>query len=658
LPAALAVLAAGCGDNLTADGEPLVPSAELVVVARPGDELLLMQPDIHEAVERGTGVTVVYLTAGSLDGLKAAYAHAAVDTDWRCGAVAIADASARHCRLASSAVSLVMFERAESLAAATVDELADTLTNLVRETRPATVRTLEVTGTHGLEDTDRLVTGGATLLALARASSRADLLAYRGDAIAGEPATKPAPIFDAAFAMYARYAACATGCAPCGQPCRELDPADATLLARRYAIGFRRTGGGRLRTTGNQCLGETLALASCAAAPAWALDSAGELRSRDHCLAVAADGSVELAACVGGASRRFFVDDEGHVISGATLASVQTGDTARVGCLVPASGGVRVASCPRTAAPRWELVPDTVTTARADIDFTATGRDVRLGDVTGDNKADLCAITDTDGLYCAPGTGRGGFGDAVRIDDPARALTIDPRSLVLGDVDGDGRPDACGRDNLGILCAIAADDFKTVRWSPAFGDDTARLTTSASLTAIDADGDRVAELCGATTNGIVCASQGVDPPTVLSTWPDADATVWLADLDGDRHADWGAATDSGPACAVHAQASRTTDGAPWSYAIGGMVDVVPATTATVALADIDGDGRADLCTLRDDRIVCARSQGRAFGPRATTLAVLPNQSVASALWLGDLDGDGRADPCVDAGATIICAVQP
>ena len=72
----------------------------------------------------------------------------------------------------------------------------------------------------------------------------------------------------------------------------------------------------------------------------------------------------------------------------------------------------------------------------------------------------------------------------------------------------------------------------------------------------------------------------------------------------------------------------------------------------VALAESETDR-----TLRDDRIVCARSQGRGFGPR-TTIAILPNQLTASALWLGDLDGDGRADPCVDSGTSIVCARQP
>ncbi len=144
---------------------------------------------------------------------------------------------------------------------------------------------------------------------------------------------------------------------------------------------------------------------------------------------------------------------------------------------------------------------------------------------------------------------------------------------------------------------------------------------------------------------------------VRSTWPQPTNVVWFADLDGDQQADWCAATDTGPACALWTQRNLTRDGAPWGYAQDGVVDVTPATTATVALADIDRDGRADLCSLRDDRVVCARSQGHGFGPR-TTLAILPNQTTASALWLGDLDGDGRADPCVDSGTAIICARQP
>jgi hypothetical protein len=210
-----------------------------------------------------------------------------------------------------------------------------------------------------------------------------------------------------------------------------------------------------------------------------------------------------------------------------------------------------------------------------------------------------------------------------------------------------------------VLCATAAAGFAAQRWSPAFNDAVARAGTSASLAALDANADGPAEVCGVDVSGVVCAPHGLPLQQIVrSRWPEPTATVWLADLDGDHQADWCAATELGPACAVEADRALTTDGAPWGYAEAGVVDVAPATTVTVGLADVDGDGRADLCSAREDRVVCARSQGHGFGPHVTTLAILPNQSVPSALWLGDLDGDGRADACADTGTAIACAVEP
>jgi hypothetical protein len=361
--------------------------------------------------------------------------------------------------------------------------------------------------------------------------------------------------------------------------------------------------------------------------------------------------------CLGGVERRFFVDDEGHIWSGMPPAPQPEMSYAHLWCLVPRDGAIRAELCGADRAPTWELAPTATELTRTELGLTATGREVRLGDLTGDGKADLCAIQSA--LVCAAGDGAGGFQPVVRVDDPGMPLSIDPRSLTIGDVDGDGAPDACGRTSAGVSCATAASGFSATSWSPSFNDQTARTTTSASLTAIDANADGIADLCGIDMTGVVCAPRGFTlQPVVRSSWPAASAVVWPADLDGDRQADWCAATETGPACAVEAQRELTTDGAPWGFSLGGVVDIAPATTATVGVADIDGDGRADLCSPRDDRIVCARSQGRAFGPRATTLAILPNQSVASALWLGDLDGDGRADACADTGTTIACAVSP
>ncbi len=636
--AVLASLVLACGDNVVPVGPDLTETSELVIVAHPGDELLLMQPDIRDAVERGS-ITIVYLradVAGARDGLRSAYGHVADDTDWRCGDVTIEGAPAHHCRLADSQVSLV-FLPTPDLAA---------LTRIVRLSDAEAIRTLEVTGTHGDDDPDHAEAGQLTMLSLGTSSLSAQLFAYRGDPIVEEPPNKLTPIFDASFEMLARYAACTSSCgAECGGACTAVDQHDADLLLRRYALGFRRSAGGRLRLN-NECLTTDLSLASCDTAPVWTLDGAGELRTGDTCITV--DGpALSLQRCLGGVERRWFVDDDGHIMSAA----------GELRCLTPRTGTLQLEACGPSNDPRWEIVPLAETTARAALGITATGREVRLADVTGDSWADLCAV-EAGELHCARGTGTGEFLPAFRLDSAEAPLAIDARSLTFGDVDADGILDACGRNEQGVLCATAASDFHAMPWTPAFDAARAIAATGASLTVLDANADGIGDICGMDIQGVLCAiHSSVFDATLLSAWPDDDAVVWLGDLDGDQSADWCTATETGPACGIAAQRMITMDGVPWGYSHDGVVEVTPATTATVALGDIDRDGRADLCSLRDDRIVCARSQGRAFGPRVT-LAILPNQTTASALWLGDLDGDGRMDPCVDTGTDIVCARQP
>lgn len=692
VPLVLVGLAA-CGDNLLSTGQPLAQTADLVVVAHQDDDLLFMQPDLLEAVRGGKGVTSVYVTAGNgkagvekaemrYEGLRAAYSEAAGASDWHCGYVEVLGKTVEHCRLAAQNISLVfvgypdggkegefdtsllhLFEgtttNVTTISREPVvydrDSLIDTLAHVVRLTQPERVRTLDISATHGRDHSDHMLVGALALLSVARANSQAELISYRGYEIMAEPVNKLPAVFDATLAVLSRYEACATNCAACGDACTNIEGAHVAWLQRRYAIGFRRTGGGRLRI-GNDCVALDGSLTSCDVAPTWTLDSAGELRSGALCLAVEA-GGVSAGPCLGGRERRFFLDDEGHIWSGVPPVG-QPGmmSYAHLTCLATAGGRVAAQLCGADRAPVWELAPPMVSTSRATLQVTSTGRNVRLGDLTGDGKADLCEIAN--GLYCAKGTGDGRFEAAVRIDSVSLALTIDPRSLTLGDVDGHGRVDACGRDANGVLCATAARGFVADRWSPSFSDAAARPSTSASLTALDANADNVAELCGVDMTGVVCAPRGLTAaPLVRSAWPSMSMVVWPADLDGDKQADWCAATETGAACAVEAHRELTTDGAPWAYSIAGVVDVTPATTATVALGDIDRDGRADLCSPREDRIVCARSQGRAFGPRTMTLAILPNQSVASAVWLGDLDGDQLNDVCVDTGEAITCAVQ-
>src|SRR5512140_3899043 len=192
---ALAVVLAGCGDNILGDGVPLSTGNDLVVVAHQDDDLLFMQPDVFELVQRGTGVTTVYVTAGNGTkgadvaaqrdvGLMEAYGALVGDKSWTCGYIELAGHLAQHCRLASANLSLVFVaypdggkqgEQADSLLhlwegsidrATTVadrtttytrEQLVEVIAEIMRETQPKLVHTLEIASTHGHDHADHMV---------------------------------------------------------------------------------------------------------------------------------------------------------------------------------------------------------------------------------------------------------------------------------------------------------------------------------------------------------------------------------------------------------------------------------------------------------------------------------------------------------------------
>jgi LmbE family N-acetylglucosaminyl deacetylase len=655
-----------CGDNALPDGLPLTAAHDVAIVAHQDDDLLFMQPDLVEAVRGGAGVVSVYVTAGNgthglaeadrrYAGLRDAYATAAGDSHWQCGWIELAGHTAEHCRLQSANVSLVFLgypdggkqgEQPDSLlhlwqgaipGAYTIavrpayydrDALIETVTEVIRETQPATVHTLEVAATHGYDHSDHMIVGALALLAVGRADSIAELRSYRGYSVDPEPANKVGAIYSDVLAVLARYEACYTGCAPCGQACSEatIDPQHELWLQRRYAVGFRRAAAGLVRGASG-CLQLDGTTGDCASAPAWRLDAYGELRAGDACL-LASGGTGQ---CTGGPDRRWFVDDEGHVWSALPPDPASVADYDHLACL-------GAAICGADGAPTWDFVPAIRSTTRSALALTSTGRALRIADLTGDGKGDLCAV-EGGALMCATGDGAGGFGGAMRIDSPTAPLAIDPRSLALGDVDGDGRADACGISLATgyVVCATAYHAFVPVTWSSI----DAVAGTAASLAVAGG------QLCGLSAQGVACGSHG--HTTELSTWPQADATIWFGDLDGDGAIDW----CSGASCGVAAELALTSDGVPWSWSLAGVVDPAP-NDDTGGLADVDGDGRADLCSVSPAGVACARSQGRGFGP----LATLASPLAGSALVLGDLDGDGKADACVDTGDAIACALSP
>lgn len=682
--------AIGCGDNNLPVGGPLVHSRDLAIVAHSDDDLVFLQPDQLERALRG-GATIAYVSDGRADadrrhaGLMLAYSAATGIDGWQCGWLQLAAHAVEHCRLEDAHLSLIFLGYPEgapdgkdptSIArlwdgtldvaitigdvptAYTRDGVLDVLSEIVALTQPRTVRTLDIAGIHGVDHADHATVASAALLAVAGAPlipgvPIPELISFRADGNDADPATLIDPLFDRSAGVLAYYDGCVERTAACGEPAPAITEDHARALRRRYAMAFRR-GRGQLRLgTGATCAAREpeglIGFAKCPSDQEWRLDLDGTLHVDELCVeTIAATGELlAVTDCTPTPARRFFLDDEGHLWSGARPV---IGPGGAQYCVADRGGRPSAAPCGPAASALWELSPSPTTTPRPV--GLPLGRATRMGDLDDDGRGDLCTVA-AGKLACAPGDGEGGFGPLAVV----APLAVEPESLVLGDVDGDGTHDACGRDAAGLLC-ITSPLFVPLRWSPAFARSGPANATDRSLAAVDADDNGTAEICGVAASGVICAQHDlVDLPELRSTWPDPSAPAWPADLDGDRRADWCSRTPSGIACGVDLLAPVTTDGVPWTYSLSGIVDPFPADVAASGMADLDGDGRSDLCGIFDrgtgPKIACARSQGFGFGPLAT-LATLPDGSYG-ALYLGDLDGDGKSDACADDGTVLRCA---
>jgi hypothetical protein len=294
-------------------------------------------------------------------------------------------------------------------------------------------------------------------------------------------------------------------------------------------------------------------------------------------------------------------------------------------------------------------------------------------DVDGDGRADACAHSDA-GLVCDLSMGHA-FGAALvapASDGAEWAARSVFTTLRMGDVDGDGRADACVREAAGVACWMSQGHGLGRRIvGPALADgagwdDVARFST---IRLADIDGDGRADLCARGAEGFTCSRStgaGFEPWRTLAALSDAEgfsdvnryATVRMGDIDGDGRADVCARLAGGMSCwrSTPNGFSERIVGPAWSDAAGfGAWQ----RWSTIRLADVNGDGRADLCALEPAGWTCYLSDGAGFGERVAGPALADEADPArrdrfGSMRLGDLDGDGAADVCARGASGVTC----
>jgi LmbE family N-acetylglucosaminyl deacetylase len=652
-------------------------SRDLFIVAHQDDDLLFMNPDLAESVRSAARVRTIYVTAGDADrpesywsmrqeGIEAAYARMAGVADaWTATEESHAGKSVVVRTLVAAPNVSVVFMRlpnsydellerlydGELATVTTVDgattytrgEVVDTLAALVSSFGATFVGTLDATTAFGDDHSDHRASARFAFDALQRVASRPLLRSYRGYNVSGEKVNLNVAEHlekEQAFSTYAAFddAICAPGQACVGSP------AYVEWQWRRYAASTVSGTTGRIGLPDGRCMATDAAGRAIAAerssAPTWSLREAGELASGGRCLTLgqggAEEGTVFSADCDGGASQRWTLFDDGQLrgASGGCLGA----STANAG------SALVIAPCTAAAAQLWtarfgEVASSSSPGQFADADLGADATywgTVRYGDVNGDGRADAC-VRKVDGVYCARGTAAGfdpyaryttEFSDALGWRAVQYATT-----LQLADVTGDGKADVCGRGYYGILCATsnaAGTAFTAPKlWGSAFSNAAGFANAKSyygSIRLADVDGDGYADVCGRGANGILCAVN-------TRTGSFAGPTTWLA--------------------------GEFTDGLGWYPDQYG---------STIQLGDIDGDGRADLCGRGAAGLLCARSKRVGQGFEGARDASFRTDFSNAAGWaagpayygsigLADINGDGRADACGRSPDGIVCGLS-
>jgi hypothetical protein len=194
----------------------------------------------------------------------------------------------------------------------------------------------------------------------------------------------------------------------------------------------------------------------------------------------------------------------------------------------------------------------------------------------------------------------------------------------------------------------------------------------------DLNGDGYQDMCGRAGYGIFCVLSSGEGFGPMLQWSDrfgdssgwgAQASHWqtvkLADINGDGKADVCGRSSAGLECALSTGTSFATSQL-WTSDFNNSTFWAsnPSYWQTLQYVDLNGDKRADVCGRGTDGVYCALSTGAGFGPLSrwsTDYGDNAGWGAQASHWqtvsFPDLNGDGKADVCGRGGNDMMCGLS-
>jgi hypothetical protein len=265
---------------------------------------------------------------------------------------------------------------------------------------------------------------------------------------------------------------------------------------------------------------------------------------------------------------------------------------------------------------------------------------VAVADVDGDRRIDLVAASGASSeASVSLGLGSGGFGAASPF-----ALPWAARKVALADWTGDGRAD--------LLAASAQTaEIALLAGNGMGGFGSAQIVSLAFAVAefaiVDTNGDRRLDLvCTGTGASRIdtLRNDGVGGflPAISTTAPALAGRFVVGDLDGDLLVDLVALDASATAVRVF---RGTGAGA---FASASERSVAATAVQSLALGDLDADGKTDLVVVAGGQLLA--SHGNGAGVFGDMVALHTDGLGAGWVAVGDLVGDGTADVLYVSGS--------